>query len=59
MLLWLPWGQIIRSLDEEEREDTALKERFKDKWNRMPSTKLTEEMRTQVSKYQAHLQSAG
>lgn len=59
MLLWLPWGQITRALDEEEREDTSLKERFKDKWNRMPSAKLTEEMRTQVGKYRAHLQSAG
>lgn len=51
--------QVIRSLDEEEREDTSLKERFKDKWNRTPSGKLTEEIRTQIKKYQTHLQSAG
>jgi len=50
---------VIRSLDEEEREDTSLKERFKDKWNRMPSGKLTEEIRAQINKYQTHLQSAG
>ena len=50
---------MVRSLDEEEREDTALKERFKDKWDRMPSGKLTEELRAQVTKYRTHLQSAG
>ena len=50
---------MTRSLDEEEREDTALKERFKDKWNRLPSAKLTEEMRAQINKYRTHLQSAG
>ena len=36
-----------------------MKERFKDKWNRTPSAKLTEELRAQLKKYQTHLQTAG
>ena len=51
--------QVARSLDEEEREDTSLRERFKEKWDRTPSAKLTEELRVQLRKYQTHLQTAG
>ena len=35
-------------LDEEEREDTELRDRFKDKWNRQPSDKLTDSLRKEV-----------
>ena len=35
-------------MDEEEREDTELKERFKDKWSRQPSSILTETLRKDV-----------
>ena len=36
-------------LDEEEREDTELRERFKDKWGRQASGKLTESLRKEVA----------
>ena len=40
--------QTHRILDEEEREDSALRDRFKEKWGRQPSAKLTENMRKEV-----------
>lgn len=50
--------QTHRLLDEEEREDTALRDRFKDKWSRQASSKLTETMRKEVEKFKGILDAA-
>ena len=50
--------QTQRILDEEECEDTSLHDRFKEKWNRQPSAKLTETMRKEVTKFQSILDAA-
>lgn len=40
--------QTSRMLDEEQREDTELRDRFKEQWKREPSGKLTETLRKEV-----------
>ena len=40
--------ETARMLDEEEREDTELKTRFKEKWTRQPSAGLAENLRKEV-----------
>ena len=40
--------ETLRMLDEEEREDSELKTRFKEKWTRQPSGALTENLRKEV-----------
>ena len=50
--------QTHRLLDEEEREDTALRDRFKDKWSRQASSQLTETMRKEVEKFKGILDAA-
>lgn len=44
--------QTRRMLDKEEREDTTMKDRFKDKWTRTSSSKLTQSLRGEVNKFQ-------
>lgn len=50
--------QTRRMLDEEEREDTAMKDRFKDKWSRTSSSKLTQSLRGEVNKFQNIVETA-
>ena len=40
--------ETVRMLDEEEREDSELRSRFKDKWTRQPSPALAENLRKEV-----------
>ena len=50
--------QTHRLLDEEEREDTALHDRFKGKWSRQASSQLTETMRKEIEKFKGILDAA-
>lgn len=45
-------------LDEEAASDNQLKQQFGTKWNRTPSQKLTEGIRTEGGKYQSILTNA-
>ena len=45
-------------LDEEERDDKAMKDRFKQKWNRTESPKLTDALRGEVTKFQGIVDTA-
>lgn len=51
--------QTTRMLDTEQREDTELRDRFKEQWKREPSDKLTETLRKEVSGLPAHWYSTG
>ena len=43
---------------EEEQGDTAMRERFRDEWQRRPSADLFKEHRAEIAKYDAILTSA-
>jgi programmed cell death 6-interacting protein len=45
-------------MDDEERVDTGLKDRFKDKWTRQPSSVLFKEVRAEANKYMTILTNA-
>ena len=45
-------------MDEEERDDTQMKEHFTDRWTRTPSSKLTLQLREEGGKYRNILDNA-
>ena len=45
-------------LDTEEGDDTQMREHFKERWNRTPSNKLTQQLREEGNKYKAILANA-
>ncbi|XP_065052731.1 programmed cell death 6-interacting protein-like [Rhopilema esculentum] len=50
--------ETIRMMDEEEQEDTQMKDRFQSRWNRTPSKLLTEQLRAEGAKYMSILNNA-
>lgn len=51
--------QAVRMLDDEEDSDRKLKEQFKERWNRTPSGKLTENWRGESNKFNMLLEQVG
>lgn len=47
-----------RMLDDEEQSDNVMKAQFKEKWTRLPSTKLNQTMRETVNKYRSIIEKA-
>lgn len=47
-----------RSLDEEERSDTELKNQMRDKWTRTPSRQLTEYLHSEIKQYETLMDNA-
>lgn len=45
-------------LDEEERQDTQMREHFKEKWTPKPSAELTVNLREECAKYRAIVENA-
>lgn len=45
-------------LDEEERQDTQMREHFKEKWTPKPSAELTVNLRAECAKYRAIVENA-
>lgn len=52
------FSQAIRLLDEEERQDTQMREHFKEKWTPKPSAELTVNLREECAKYRAIVENA-
>jgi len=50
--------ETFRILDEEAREDMQMREHFKERWNRTPSDKLTQQLREEGTKYKSILSNA-
>ena len=51
-------SQTFRILDDEERDDTQMRDHFKERWNRTPSNKLTQQLRDEGNKYKGILSNA-
>ena len=45
-------------MDEEERQDTQMRERFTDKWTPKPSAELTVQLRQEADKYRGIMENA-
>lgn len=50
--------ETVRILDEEERDDVQMRDHFKERWNRTPSNKLTQQLREEGTKYKSILTNA-
>ncbi|XP_022084899.1 programmed cell death 6-interacting protein-like isoform X2 [Acanthaster planci] len=51
-------NESIRLLDDEGKTDKEMKERFKERWTRLPSDQLTTPLRAEASKYRTILNNA-
>lgn len=50
--------QATRVMDEEERHDTEMRDRFKEKWTPKPSAELTVQLRQEADKYRSIMENA-
>ncbi|XP_071493136.1 programmed cell death 6-interacting protein-like [Diadema antillarum] len=50
--------EAVRQMDEEKDSDNQMRERFKEKWSRVPSDQLTTSLRTEAGKYRTILNNA-
>ncbi|KAK7480996.1 hypothetical protein BaRGS_00027811 [Batillaria attramentaria] len=50
--------ESLKTLDDEEKSDTQLREQFKERWTRTPSATLTKPMRDEAVKYRTILDTA-
>lgn len=52
------FSQATRMMDEEERDDSQMRERFKTKWTPKPSAELTVQLRQEAEKYRGIMENA-
>ncbi|KAH9524394.1 Rhophilin, Rho GTPase binding protein [Bulinus truncatus] len=50
--------ESLKALDDEEKSDLLLREQFKERWSRTPSSSLTKPMREEAMKYKSILDTA-
>ncbi|EDV20985.1 uncharacterized protein TRIADDRAFT_38299 [Trichoplax adhaerens] len=50
--------ETTRMMDDEEKDDKQMRQRFKEKWTRMPSDKLTASLRIEMNKYKGIIENA-